>query len=123
MLLNPFVKCNKETLLKAIIDGEVFGFICCDVTSPETMIQKHLRNGFLFPPVISKQVIGDDMLSPFMKEQNNITPLKNNEASPIQTYHGSNVFLFTPLVKLYIEMGLTVSNVTEVVQYFPGKCF
>ena len=117
------VKPYKNTLLKAIENEEVFGYIRCDVTSPEAMIEKHLKNGFLFPPIISRKVIGDDMLSPFMKEltekRKSIRPTK----SPVQTYHGKNLFLFTPLVKLYIEMGLKISNVTEVVQYQPGKCF
>jgi len=109
--------------LQGIKDDEIFGFIRCDVTSPDAMINKHLKNGFLFPPVITKQIIEDDMLSPFMKEQNDKRPLKQKDASPIQTYHGSNVFLFTPLVKLYMEMGMKISNVTEVIQYYPGKCF
>ena len=108
--------------MKAIRDEEVFGFIRCDVTSPDAMIQKHLKNGFLFPPVITKQVISDDMLSPFMKQLHDKTP-KKSDASPVQTYHGSNVFLFTPLVKLYMDLGMKISNVTEVVQYFPGKSF
>ena len=109
--------------MKAIENDEVFGFVRCDVQSPDAMIQKHLKTGFLFPPVITKQLIGDDMLSPFMQEINESKPLKNNEPSPIQTYHGSSVFLFTPLVKLYLEMGMKISNITEVVQYQPGKCF
>ena len=109
--------------MQGIKDGDIFGFIRCDVTSPDAMIQKHLRSGFLFPPVITKQIIEDEMLSPFMKEANKANPLKTKEASPIQTYHGSSVFLFTPLVQLYMEMGMTISNVTEVVQYVPGKCF
>ena len=109
--------------MQAIQDDEVFGFIRCDVKSPDTMIEKHLKNGFLFPPIITKQVIEDDMLSPFMKELNNANPMKHKDSSPIQSYHGENVFLMTPLVKLYMEIGLTISNVTEVVQYQPGKCF
>ena len=117
------VKFYQKTLLKGIKNGEIFGFIQCDVTSPEAMIDKHLKNGFLFPPVITKQIIEDDMLSPFMKEQNDKRPLKQKDASPIQTYHGSKVFLFTPLVQLYMEMGMEISNVTEVIQYHPGKCF
>ena len=119
----PNVKLNQKTLLRAIKNEEVFGFIQCDVTSPEAMVDKHLKNGFLFPPVITKQIVEDDMLSPFMKEQNDKRPLKQKDASPIQTYHGSKVFLFTPLVKLYMEMGMEISNITEVIQYYPGKCF
>ena len=117
------VKLDQKTLLKGIKNEEIFGFIQCDVISPKAMIDKHLKNGFLFPPVITKQIVEDDMLSPFMKEQNDKRPLKQKDASPIQTYHGSKVFLFTPLVKLYMEMGMEISNVTEVIQYYPGKCF
>ena len=58
----------KQSLLKAIKNDEVFGFIVCDIQSPDEMIERHLKNGFLFPPVISKQVIDDDMISPYMKE-------------------------------------------------------
>ena len=96
------VKLYKNTVLKGIKDGVIFGFIRCDVTSPDAMINKHLKNGFLFPPVITKQVIGDEMLSPFMRELNQNSRMKQG-ASPVQTYHGTNVFLFTPLVKLYME--------------------
>ena len=116
------VKLFKNTLLKGIKDDEIFGFIRCDVTSPDAMISKHLKNGFLFPPIITKQVIGDEMLPPFMRELNEHSKSKE-EASPVQTYHGTNLFLFTPLVKLYMELGMEISNVREVVQYYPGKCF
>ena len=109
--------------MQGIKQDEIFGFIRCDVTSPETMIQKHLKNGFLFPPVITKQLIEDDMLSPFMQQVNESKTWQTKDTSPVQTYHGTNVFLFTPLVKLYMEMGLNITNVTEFVQYQPGKCF
>ena len=118
-----YVKLSKTTLLKAIKDGEVFGFVRCDVNSPDAMVEKHLKNGFLFPPVITKQVIDDEMLSPYMKEQNDKKPLKTKDSTPIQTYNGTNLFLFTPLIQLYMKLGLKISNVTEVVQYYPGKCF
>ena len=118
----PNVKLIKKTVLKGIKDDEIFGFIRCDVTSPDAMIKKHMKNKFLFPPVITKQVIGDEMLSPYMRELNEHSKLKQ-EASPVQTYHGTNLFLFTPLVKLYMEMGMEISNVKEVMQYYPGKCF
>ena len=118
----PNVKLFKNTVLKGIKDDEIFGFIRCDVTSPDAMINKHLKNGFLFPPIITKQVIEDEMLPPFMRELNEHSRSKE-EASPVQTYHGTNLFLFTPLAKLYIELGMKISNVREVVQYYPGKCF
>ena len=63
------------------------------------------------------------MLSPFMQKLNEMSPKSKQEASPVQTYHGTDLFLFTPLVQLYMQLGLKISNVTEVIQYYPGKCF
>ena len=80
----------KESLLKAIKEEEVFGFIKCDIDSPEEMIKRHLRTGFLFPPVISKQVIEDDMLSPYMKEV--IAKRKKQpKVYPILIHHLNNI--------------------------------
>ena len=120
MCIAVCVKVSQNTLLKAIVDDDVFGFVQCDVTSPQEMIDKHLQNGFLFPPVISKATIEDDMLSPFMKRLCKKRKLKS-DPSPVQTYHGKNQFLLSTLVKLYVEMGLEVTNITKFIQYVPGK--
>ena len=85
------------------------------------MIDRHLKNGFLFPPIISRREIDDDMLSPYMKELVDKQGKKSGP-TPIQTYHGKNLFLMTPLVRLYLELGLKVTNITKFVQYVPGKC-
>ena len=60
------------------------------------------------------------MLSPYMKKlQNN---RKSKEIpSPIQSYNGQNLLLMTPLVQLYLKLGLKVSKITKVIQYVPGK--
>lgn len=87
------------------------------------MIQKHLKNGFNFPPIITRKVIDKTMLSPFMKElmtrKGKID--KKVEPSPVQTYHEKDKFIMTPIVKFYMEMGIKISNVTEMIQYVPGK--
>ena len=80
----------KASLLKAIKDEEVFGFIKCDINSPDEMIKRHLRTGFLFPPVISKQVIEDDMLSPYMKEVV-AKRKKQPKVYPILIHHLNNI--------------------------------
>jgi len=110
----------QDSLLNAIINDEVFGFIQCDIQTPNKIIQKHLRNGFLFPPIITRQVIQDDMLSPYMAKLQNKRKSKEMP-SPIQTYNGQNLLLMTPLVQLYIKLGLKVSNITKFIQFIPGK--
>ena len=46
---------------------------------------------------------------------------KKVDASPIQTYHDKNKFVMTPILQFYMEMGIQISNITEVIQYVPGK--
>ena len=77
MYLFMFSTSFKVSLLNAIRNDEVYGFIKCDIESPDEMINKHLKNGFLFPPAISKQVIEDDMISPYMKKL-----IKNRRKKP-----------------------------------------
>ena len=84
----------KATLLEAIKDEEVFGFIKCDINSPDEMIKRHLRTGFLFPPVISKQVIDDDMLSPYMKEVI-AKRKKKQKVYPILIHHLNNISVWS----------------------------
>ena len=61
------------------------------------------------------------MISPYMAKLMQNKPKSNNAPSPIQTYHGKNVFLMTPLVRLYMKLGLKISNLTKFIQYVPGK--
>ena len=86
------------------------------------MIDRHLQNGFLFPPIVSRREIDDDMLSPYMKELVDKVKGRKTGPTPIQTYHGKNLFLMTPLVRFYLNLGLKVTNITKFVQYVPGKC-
>ena len=77
MIMYLFSTIFKVSLLDAIRNDEVYGFIKCDIESPDEMINKHLKNGFLFPPAISKRVIEDDMVSPYMKKL-----IKNRRKKP-----------------------------------------
>ena len=85
------------------------------------MIKRHMKHGFLFPPVISRQEISPDMLTPYMKELLSKRKKVQSGPTPIQTYHGKNLFLMTPLVRLYMKLGLKVTNITKFIQYVPGK--
>ena len=60
---------NEETLLEAIQKDEVYGFISCDITTPKHLIEKFNQAEFNFPPIISKQTLTEEHLSPFMKQR------------------------------------------------------
>ena len=91
---------TEETLLNAIKNDEVFGFALCSVRTDESDIEKMVKHGYLFPPVIKKQEVkfsdACDAIQPFIRQKN-----KNKTAKTlIQTYNGDNLFIMTPTLKL-----------------------
>ena len=115
------LKDTQETLLEAIRTGEVFGFVTCSVRTPEHLIQKFQDSSFLFPPVIQKTEITEDLIGPFMKAKMMEQERKAGRRTLIQTYHGDNLLLMTPLVQFYLENGMEIHNITSFIQYIPGR--
>ena len=68
---------------------------------------------------ISREDIGEFMQA-FAEEQN-IMPQPRR--SLIGSYFGERILLATPLVKWYLENGLEVTHVYQVVEYTPVPCF
>ena len=113
---------TEESLLNAIRDGSVFGFVTVDVTTPKSIIEERDAAGFLFPPVIRRMVIEEQHLSPFMKQQfTNDERKLGKTPTVVQTYNASQVFVMTEMVRVWMKIGLEISNITEFVQYIPGK--
>ena len=111
---------DEETLLDSIRSEEVYGFISCDVTTPNHLIETFNRAGFVFPPVISKQTLTEEHLSPFMKQRYRQEG-KSPSETVIQSYHGQGILLMTSYAKLLMDRGIKISNVTRMVQYQPGN--
>ena len=112
---------TESTLLNAIKDGSVFGFITCSVRTPDHVIQKFKDDSFLFPPVITKTVLTEDLLSPFMKARMAEQEAKLGSKSLIQTYNGDDLLLMTPIIQFYLENEMEVFNIKDFIQYIPGR--
>ena len=119
--LGQILERDTETsLLEAIKSDKVFGFIKCNISTPIEQIEEFKAAGFLFPPVITKRKLTEGHLSPYMK-QRYAAEGKSPAETVIQSYFGEDVLLMTSLAKLYMERGMTISNVTQFVQYEPGR--
>ena len=119
----PFILQNKgseEQILKRIRSGELFGFVKCDVTSPQKYIEDHISTNF--PPLIKRAELDESYLSPYMtqicKERETKFPIE----TVVQSYHAEEHLLFTPLAKFYMEQGLELRNVQFFIQYRPASC-
>ena len=112
-VLNPF--SNEFQLLEGIKSGELFGFLVADVKTSENLRKK--LAWINFPPIIRRHSIDADLLTPYMKKRVKDRGFKLPQVSPIQTYNGEQLLLYTPLVIFYMELGLEVSNVSTFLQY------
>ena len=112
-IMRPFG--SSRDILTGIQDGSLFGFIVADLTTPSALLEQ--IKWLNFPPVIRRESIDESLLTPYMKNRVNEKGYKLPQISPIQTYHGSQLLLFTPLVKFYLELGLEVTNITKFLQY------
>ena len=93
---------NEETLLEAIQKDEVYGFISCDIKTPLHLIERFNQCGFVFPPIISKQTLTEEHLSPFMKQRYRQEG-KSPSESLIQTYHGQVILFMKNYEKLLLD--------------------
>ena len=110
---------NEKSLLAAIQRNEVFGFIVADVTTPD-----HIREefgSFLFPPIVRRMVLNEDHLSNYMKQVCLEENKKTEFNTLVQTYNCVQELLMTKLVKMYLDRGLIVKNVTKFIQYTAGR--
>ena len=110
---------TEESLLQAIKEDTVFGFVVADVRSDDSLIMDHVNNQFLFPPVVTRRNLTMDHLSPYMQQQYT-EARKQPKETVIQTYHGDQVVLLTAMVQFYMEHNIKVQNITKFVQYEAG---
>ena len=117
----PRVLCNDnvDTLIEAIKNDEVFGFVVCDVSTPEELRASYGK--FFFPPIFRHEDIDESMVSGYMMRRVKEEKRKLGSKTVLQCYNGEQLLVFTPLLKFYIEEGLVVSNVTQFIQYEPAN--
>ena len=95
-------------------------YLECDIHVPE-----HLREKFSeMCPVFKNTEISRDDIGEFMKayaEENDI--MSRPRRSLIGNMKGEKILLATPLLKWYLEHGLEVTRVYQVIEYTPKPCF
>ena len=109
------------SLINAIRNGEVYGFAVIDITTPQSIIDKHLEDSFLFPPIIQRKRLDESFLSDFMKQRYKESEKKLDMETVIQGYHGTDVFAITTLIQFWLNQGLKITDIKHFVQYQPGK--
>ena len=106
---------TEQDIVNAIRNGTLFGMVECDIDVPEP-----IRDYFAeMQPIFKNAFVTRSDLGSFMHdyaETHNIMTL-------VGSYHGERILLATPLVVWYLEHGLVVSRVCQVIEYDPQPCF
>ena len=110
-----------DTLLNAILNDEVFGFVRCDIETPAEHIEQF--GEFLFPPLFCRMQITPEMVSDYMKKRMLEEDRTKLPKTIVQRFNAKDIYLMTPLVKFYAGRGMKISNVTRFEQYIGGKVF
>ena len=109
-----------QSILSAVKNETLFGCVECDIHVPNNLRERFSEMCPIFKNTnISRDDIGDFMRT--YAEENDV--MKQPRRSLIGSMFGEKILLATPLLKWYLEHGLEVTRVYEVLEYTPNPCF
>ena len=106
---------KEKVIFDAIISGDIFGFVCCDIRSPQHVIDFYMKLNW--PPVMSKVTPEPEMISPFILERMLKKGKKIETQQLTQTFHAKNHLISTNFFQFYHSVGMELSNIRYVVEY------
>ncbi|GFN95226.1 hypothetical protein PoB_002173200 [Plakobranchus ocellatus] len=120
---SPFSDSSPQTkmsILRDIYDGYLYGLVRCDIKVPESL-RSHFSE---MPPIFKNIDVSSENIDPFMRDfADEHKLLGRPRRTLIGSFIGKNIFLATPLLRWYLEHGLVVDEIYEVVEYTPARCF
>jgi hypothetical protein len=118
--LDHYWTLTQEQILESVVSGSLFGVVECDIRVPESLKEKFAEMCPIFKNVeISREDIGEHMKQ--FAEDRDIMPQPRR--SLIGSLKGDKILLATPLLKWYLDHGLQVTKIYQVVEYSPKPCF
>ena len=113
-------KLTEKQIIDEVKSGQLFGMVECDINTPD-----HLKTIFSeYQPITKHSQVSREDLSEHMKKfaiTNKL--LKSSTKTLVNSYFAKKILLATPLLKWYLNHGLEVTTVHQVIQYNPVKCF
>ena len=111
---------TSQQILSGVCAGTVFGMIECDICIP-VELREHFAE---MQPVFKNICLIREDLGPFMRryaEEHNI--MSTPRRMLVGSYRGDNILLATPLLRWYLDHGLEVMHVYQVIKYDTIPCF
>ena len=111
---------TEDQMLSSIINSEIFGFVECDIEVPS-----HLHKTFSeMSPIFKNVSLSRSDLSPHMlvfAEDNGF--LKKPQRCLVGSMFARKKLFLTSLLKWYIEHGLVVTRIYQIIQFHPLPIF
>ena len=111
---------TKEQVIQNINDGSLFGMVECDIHVPD-----ELREYFSeMTPIFKNAEIAKDDIGETMKAYADTHKVLNQpRKSLIGSYFGKKLLLTTPLLHWYLQHGLKITHIYQVIEYEKSTCF
>ena len=113
-----------EGIVSDIINDKIFGFLECDIETPEDLKEYFSEMTPIFKNAIidpcDRNVVGDHMYEFNLNSENKRT-MKSKKL--IGSYFGKQILIYTPLLKWYISHGLIVTKTYSFIKAKSHKPF
>ena len=113
-------RLSETEILNMIKDGSLFGAVEVDIEVPD-----HLKDKFSeMTPIFKNVEVTEEHIGDYMREFLAETGKKfQSTRYLIGSMHGEKILLITPLIKWYLENGLIITQIHQLIQFNPKKCF
>ena len=106
--------------IERIKDGSFFGLIECDIAVPDHLTDKFSE----MCPIFKNTLVGREQLGDGMRElAEEKGYLKRASRMLIGSLRGDRVLLFSGLARWYLQHGLVISEIYQLVEYHPRALF
>lgn len=116
----PWRGVSAADILQAVQKGDLFGLVVCDISVPESLEEVYSEVQPIFKhALVCREDIGD-LMKEYAVENKLLTKPRR---MVVASYFGTGICLITPLLRWYMDHGLEVTRVYQVIEYKPSHCF
>jgi G:T-mismatch repair DNA endonuclease (very short patch repair protein) len=111
---------NEAAAIESIRNGKFFGFVECDISVPEELKDKFSE----MSPIFKNVDVSREHLSSHMREFAEAEGfLARPQRMLVGSLRGDKILLLSELARWYLEHGLVITKIYQLIDYMPRKAF